>query len=416
MKRMSRVRGGKTAGVLAGLLLLCLVAAGCGGSDDGDDAAEATQAEETQAEETAATDEEAESADEPTDEPADTDSTEAEDAATDATEEESAGADGGAGTPAPQPLAERTEVTMLYTADVLVFAAPLLANYFDEFEAENLDVTLEIVPPADGVVLLTQDRADLMMTGVNPGHLSLFMEGAPIRYVAGNLGEPLPETESVYMRKELLDEDGNPDLDRIPGTTWMVSIGGGGGFGASGALPSYRWLTSNGVDPSTINAQNSPSMGDTALGLINGQFDAALVLSPAWEDVVESDCCIRLDGTIAADGVYVANTRFLEEDAEVAEAVFRAIMRTHRTYLQGDYLEDPEVVTALSEVLGQPEDGIRTLPPMRFSTDLNIETIEPLIPEYEAMFRFSGLIEYEGNVTLEQAIDTSPVDAVLASE
>jgi NitT/TauT family transport system substrate-binding protein len=277
-------------------------------------------------------------------------------------------------------------------------------------------VQMEIVPPADATVLLSQGQADLVMTGVNPGHLSLMKEGAPIRYVAGTLGETLPDSESVYMRKELLDAQGNPDLEKVKGSTFMVSIGGGGGFGASGALPTYRWLKRNGLGPDDIVAANAPSMGDAALGLINNQFQASLVLTPAIADVVASDCCVRLDDTIAADGVFLANTNWLTDNAEVAEALFRALMRTHRTYLQGEYRANPETAAALSEVLKQPAEAIAKLPPMKFNPNLSIESIAPLIPLYEEMFRFAGVIEYEGNVTREMAVDTSPIDAVLAGE
>jgi NitT/TauT family transport system substrate-binding protein len=304
----------------------------------------------------------------------------------------------------------------LYTSDVLVFAGPLLAQFFGEFEKENLDVQMEIVPPADGTVLLAQGEADIVMTGVNPGHLSLMNEGAPVKYVVGTLGEELPETESVYMRKEFLDAAGNPDLDKVRGSTFMVSIGGGGGFGASGALPTYRWLKANGLGPDDITAANAPSMGDASLGLINGQFAASLILTPAITAVEESGCCVRLPDTIAADGVFLANTDWMADEPEVVEAFFRALIRTHRTYLQGDYKTDPEVAAALAEVLGQPEEAIATLPDMRFNPNLSIETIASRLADYEEMFRIAGVIEYDGTVTRDMAIDTSPVDAVLAGE
>lgn len=318
----------------------------------------------------------------------------------------------GPNTPEPRPVDDRTRVTIAYAAPVTVFATLLLADHFKEFEKENLDVSIEVVPPADATLLVAQGRAQIQLTGVNPGPLNLMGEDAPLRYVAGTMGDH-PEEESYYIRKELLGEDGEPDPEKIKGSTVMVGLGGGE-YGNSGALAMYRWLGEHGLEPDDIKPVHVPSMSDAAAALERDQVQASLVLSPAWIDVMASDCCVRLDGARSVtNAMYLANNDWLSDQPEVAAAVFRALMRTNRTYLQGDYRDNPETMAALAEVLGQPEDAIAQIPPSEFDPDLGIEKTIASVTDYEDMYRFAELLSYDGNLTSEQLTNTSPVEAVL---
>ncbi len=358
--------------LLALLLALALIAAACGGDDSDDGAATTT---------TAAGD----------------------DGSGD-------GAGEGPNTPAPRPLATNESITVLYAAPIEPFASIFLADAFGEFEKENLDVTLQQIPGPDGTTLLSQGRAEVQLIGLSAGVFNQVAAGTPFKFVASTFVDDAPQA-GHYIRKEYLDASGEPDYERLKGTNVAAGIGGGG-WGNPGALPLWQWAQEGGeISLDDMNPITVPTASDAALALVNDSVSIAIGLTPAWASIIDSGCCEKLVDQIEA-GAFMTTETFLTDRPDVADAFFRAIMRTNRTYLQGDYKTDPEVVAAMATAFNQPEDLLAGLPALGFSPDLDL-AFRDVIPVAQRQFRASELLSYPDDIPADEMIDTSPVDRLL---
>ncbi|HEU5151257.1 MAG TPA: ABC transporter substrate-binding protein [Iamia sp.] len=316
----------------------------------------------------------------------------------------------GPGTPEAQPLPQEETVTVVYSAAIEAWANILLADALGEFEAENLNVEIETLPGPDGTLLVGQGRADVQPAGISAAVLNGIAAGQPIAWVANTFVEDAPKA-GFWIHNDYLT-DGEPDPEKLAGTQVMPGIGGGG-FGNPGALPLWRTMQEIGLDPDDVEAVSVNTPADAAALLENGSASISLGLTPYWSTIEDSGCCTFLVPTTVS-GSFLVNTDFIEDRPEVAQAFFRAIMRTNRTYLQGNYHEDEEVVTALAEATGVPAETLREQPPLGFSEDLAIE-IEEVLPDFQEQFRTFDLLSYDEDLDVEQMINTEPVEAILGS-
>jgi NitT/TauT family transport system substrate-binding protein len=316
----------------------------------------------------------------------------------------------GPGTPEPQPLPEEETVTVVYSAAIEAWANIVLADALGEFEAENLNVEIETLPGPDGTLLVGQGRADVQPAGISAAVLNGIASGQPMAWVANTFVDDAPKA-GFWIHDDYLT-DGEPDAEKLAGTQVMPGIGGGG-FGNPGALPLWHAMQDIGLDPDDVEAVSVNTPADAAALLENGSASISLGLTPYWSTIEESGCCTFLVPTTVS-GSFLVNTDFIEERPEVAQAFFRAVMRTNRTYLQGNYHEDEEVVAALAEATGVPVETLREQPPLGFSEDLAIE-IEAVLPDFQEQFRTFGLLSYDEDLDVEQMINTEPVDAILGS-
>lgn len=318
------------------------------------------------------------------------------------------GAGSGPGSPAPQPLAKKEKVVLVYSAPIEAWANVLLAQQFGEFEAENLDVQIQTIPGPDGSVLVAQGKADVQTAGVSAGILNAIAGGQPVRYVASTYVEDAPLAgfwiDNKYMN------DGKPDAEKLKGTRVVPGIGGGG-FGNPGALPLWNWMQEVGLGANDFQLIDVTSPQDAAMAIQNGTASISIGLTPQWASIEDSGCCSFFIPTVVS-GSFLVNQKFMQERPEVAQAFFRAIMRTNRTYLQGDYHQDQKVVAALASQTKVPAETIAAQPPLGFSADLELATVD-VLPDFQAQFRAFDLLSYDQDLKVDQMIDTSPVDAVL---
>lgn len=331
----------------------------------------------------------------------------------------------GPGTPEPVPLAETTEVVVSYAGAYEDYATAILADELGEFEKENLDVSFAVLPPADGVVQLAQRRVDLLVTGVSVVTLNAMAQGTPVRIVGNIHSGAIPAGEGLWVRNELF-EDPDPvtvdagavetataddvDVDEVPG---MKIVTGPGGITGGVSVFVERWLASVGHSVADVEMLSMGS-SDALVALKSGAIDAAYLPTPIWTQMDGQDFARQVDiGEGAPVTAFLMNQDFMADEPEVARAIVRALVRTARTHLDGDYHADPEVMAALEEPLGIPAGDIAAGDPKEF-VDL---TFDPAFIE-EAQELWLGLDEevlsYDEPLTVEDVADTSIVEVVKA--
>jgi NitT/TauT family transport system substrate-binding protein len=312
---------------------------------------------------------------------------------------------------APQPLATRTSVTITTPVKVEPFAPAFMADYFGEFEKENLDVSVQVLPPSDAYVALNQGSTQLHLDGLTAAFLNNKHQGSDLVWVANIHHLPAESQEGFWVRNDMLDASGKVDPAKIPGMRIAL---GTGGVGVAGALPVAVWLEDNGY--SLRDIEPMPLGGaDGLVALENGSVDASYVISPFWLQLVDNDCCTFVEtwpGGFSAS-VYTMSQGFIDDEPEVARAIFRAIARTIDTYLQGDYHADPEVLAGLSAELGAPEESIKAGPSLVFDSNLSFDT--EVVEQIQRMWIDVGdVLAYDEPLPPDVVVENQVIEDVLA--
>lgn len=319
-----------------------------------------------------------------------------------------AGPTSGPGSPAPDPLAERTSVTVSPAVAIEPFAPVYLAQAMGEFEKENLDVEISELQPNDGYVATARGDVHVQVGGVNAAFLNAVDGGTELRWLA-NVHQTGPDSQDgLWVRNEFLQDDDSVSEDDL--RSMQIAIGAGGASSTS-ALPVSDWAEEQGVSLSELNLL--PLGGnDIAIALEQGSIGAGYVLSPAWITIRDSGCCTLVTPLPAlAASTYTMSASFIEEQPEVAEAIMRAIARTVRTYLQGDYHADDEVMSALSEAFGTPVESMRQTPPLVFDPDLGLDV--EVLERIQEMWIDNEVLQFDEPLPLDRLVDRSVVESVV---
>lgn len=308
---------------------------------------------------------------------------------------------------APRPLAERTKVTISPIVAVEPFAAVYLADHFGEFEKENLEVEISELGATDAYLLMSRGDVDLQIAGVNAGMMNLVSSGVDLRFIANAHQASGLGDDGLWVRNENF-EDG----DIVPSTLDGMKIAlGSGGYASTAVLPVDEWLDANGGDLGDINPV-AITGSDMLVAIEQGAVDAAYATAPISIQVRESGCCTLVTPQPPfAASAYAMTETFIEEEPDVARAIVRAIARTVRDHLQGDYHADEEVSTALSEILGIPVEALRSQEPLVFDPDLGLDL--DALESLQRIWIDLDAVEYDEALDLSDLSNTSIVRSVL---
>jgi NitT/TauT family transport system substrate-binding protein len=320
--------------------------------------------------------------------------------------------------PAPQPLAERTPATIALVFNIETFAPALLAEHFGEFEKENLDVTLVNVPSNEGTVMVASGQAQLKMSGISAAFYNAVQSGVDVVWLANVHQNSEDSKEGVWMRNEFYDTNGNVIPEKLVGADIAT---GSSGIGSPSTYAVNAFLEDNGVSLDQINAI-SLSGSDLLVAVENGSVDGGYVLTPQWlqleagDDAQYAGMYGGFDGAGFSASTYEMSRSFIEDEPEVAQAIMRAIVRTVRTYLQGDYHSDPEVLAALAEVTGSPADAIASSPSLVFNPDLPLNG--QMMEDIQTMWLESApdTLNYDTPIPVDEITDRSIIEAILAED
>jgi NitT/TauT family transport system substrate-binding protein len=286
----------------------------------------------------------------------------------------------GPNTPAPKPLATMTDVTASVPfLNIEGYAPLLLANYFGEFKKENLNVTIQTVTTNNLVVLMQQGKVDFAPAAPSAGIFNAIQGGADIKGIGGGVMFSKDDLQGYYLRKGLIGSDGKFNPCDLKGK--KVSTGSATGLGAPSVVELASYLAKCNL---TVNDVTIVPQGGTDLfaALSAGAVDAGYLADPIWPQAVSAGMLLIQPFTAGITSYFMGPIR--TKQPEVAAAIARAMIRTVRTYLQGDYRADPTVHAAMMKALGATEAQLTGPSPLVFSPDWKfpVDLIAPIEAEW----------------------------------
>jgi NitT/TauT family transport system substrate-binding protein len=335
----------------------------------------------------------------------------------------------GPGTPAPRPLATQATLTLSRgLLSVLSYSSVLLAQELGEFAKENLEVRFVSENAVNSLLLLQQGRIDGSILGLNAGVFNAIAAGADVRFVLpfGSAGPGDPS--GFWARREVLTPDGRFDPCVFtrgvrPNGTTVVSLGDPTGLGSPVMIALGRLIEQ--CPGQTLQSVHDRITVSTVIGanlliaLQQGAVDLAFLLSPLPDTPGIGDYAalaysigVNDPGTDYA-GWTLGPIR--DKQPAVAEAFVRAVIRTVRTYLQGAYLANPDVLNALARALGVPADVLSKSRPIVFRPDQRLRTGTGLAQLQGYWADVGGMLSYEKPLDGSRVVDVSLVDHVTHS-
>jgi NitT/TauT family transport system substrate-binding protein len=314
----------------------------------------------------------------------------------------------GPGTPAPKPLPTMTNVTASVPfRDIEAYAPLMLADYFGEFKKENLNVKIEEVQTNNLVVLMQQGKIDFAPAAPSAGVFNAIAAGADIKGVGGGVEFGADDKQGYYLRKGLI-KNGTFDPCDLKGK--KVSTGSATGLGSPAVVELAAYLAKCNL---TVHDVNIVPLGgsDLLAGLEAGAVDAGYLADPIWPKAVDAGMLLIQPFTASITSYFMGPIR--TEKPEVAAAILRALIRTVRTYLQGDYRSDPKVREALIKSLGSSEAELQGPSPLKFTTDFAFP-VSSVAPIQDAWLQVGGLLNYSKALPESAYFDDGPRQAALS--
>lgn len=292
----------------------------------------------------------------------------------------------------PQPLADPTTVTVTVGTKAEVNAALLLADKLGEFAKENITINLVQMPSADAIPALAQGKTDMASSGIGAVYFNGINSAADMRLVFP--GATKNPADGLYVPID--PATGEPgEVTKIATIT---------GPGSMYIVPIERYLESVGKTIEDV-AIERVELADMQLALENGAVDAAWVNAPVTNALDATGEYKRVIGYEDGEyGIgYFLGPNLLHDRPEVGQALVRALARTIRDHLSGDYKADDATVAALAEVLESTPEAIRETPSMTFDAELPTDGLQAA---QAAWLKIGDLLEYD--VALEPSAYTDP--------
>jgi len=319
------------------------------------------------------------------------------------------------GSPAPQPLPEMTTVKMA-SAFRLEFNSPvLLAESMGEFEKENIRFEFVNLGFADAVPQLASGQLDVAIGGFEVALYNAGHQGLPVKAVMGNYFPPDAGDYSVaqtglWCRRDAFSNPQDPDPAEVEDMTWATSVG----KGSSAIYYSVAELRKRvpDLEVEDLQVERIPS-ADTVTALENGAIDCGVLLDPLWLQVADDPDYVMMATQTPGEplGLVAFGRTLLQDKPEVGEAFTRAVIRTINTYFQGDYHEDQAVLEEIAKVTNQPDTTRLTQTP---SLVMDWEIREGTTDRMQELFIDLGVItEYAEPVPEQDVVDRSFYEAVV---
>ncbi|HMG45481.1 MAG TPA: hypothetical protein VK611_29380 [Acidimicrobiales bacterium] len=312
---------------------------------------------------------------------------------------------------APQPLDERGELTFSLSGNFEFVFPVQLAVEMGEFDKENLDVEIITISATEQLADLAGGQADIAGIGAAAAAMNAVDQGIELQFFQNTHDAPSPGTsEGLWVDKDKLTDDGELDPDQVDGLRIVLGT-------QKEASPTVYVLKTalDAVDKEVgdVEVMGLNPNADSLVALQNGAVDGAHLLSPFSDDPGLAECCALVQETIPA-GKYAAMKEDLEGDPELYEAFVRALVRTQRTYLQGNYHQDPEVAPILAEFTGAPQETVEAAATWYGFGD-EARNDEEMVEELQDMWLgFGEILSYDEAHPVEDFSTQAVVEAVNA--
>jgi NitT/TauT family transport system substrate-binding protein len=307
-------------------------------------------------------------------------------------------------------LAQKTTVTLALPVQAESYLPMEVGKELGEFAKENIDLNITVLPIPDSTVLLAQGKVD-MVTGFFVTTLNAEAGGARIKLFAP-LGAFAPSGKAgLWVRKDLADASGTVDPCSLKGK--KISFGGSAGLGATSSWWVQQWMDTCKTGASVKGVQLSTlGGGDLVAALQSGGVDGGALYDPNWHDPDSKGYAVlAVPNYKGVLGGYMYGPS-LSGKPEVLDAIVRALLRTTRTYLQGNYKTNPNVVAASAKELGVPAATFTSAPPLVFDPNMKWDT-SVVTSVQKTWMSIGGLLTYDKPLTIDQVYDPTHVNKVL---
>jgi NitT/TauT family transport system substrate-binding protein len=299
----------------------------------------------------------------------------------------------------PQPLPERTTLVVSAVANLEVFTPLYVADVFGEFEKENIEIEIALLPATEAVPALALGQVDVSAVGITPTLFNLVSEGVDIRIVYP--GPSSAEGDGLWMSTEWLD------TESMDGTIPRIVTPTGPGLLD---VPVYAWLENQGYSREDIVLEHLP-LSEIATALDQGIYDGAWLHSPTFLPFAENRSASLVseypDGQTGIG--YAFGPRLLAEEPEVGEAFLRALLRAQVTYLAPGYKSDSQLMGALAQVLDRTPEQLQQTAELTFLTEFDTTLYDQ---GQEVWLALGDILNYDRPLPASAFIDTGILDGM----
>lgn len=316
----------------------------------------------------------------------------------------------GPNTPAPKPLpSEVTVNASLPFRNIEAYAPLLLAEHFGEFKKENIKINIQLVQTNNLVVLMQKGDIDVAPAAPSAGLFNAIAGGADIKGIGGGVGWSPANHQGYYVRKSLLKPDGTFSCADLKGK--KVSTGSATGLGSPAVVELAAYLKTCNL---TVKDVTIVPLGgaDLLAGLDSGSVDAGNLSDPVWTTAEKTGHKLIIPFTASITSYWMGKIR--TEKPDVAAAIVRALIRTSRTYLQGDYRSNPQVKEGLIKAMGATEGQLTGPSSLMFDPDFKFP-IGNIAPIEAAWAEIGGIVNFAKPLPDDKLFDDTPRQTALAA-
>jgi NitT/TauT family transport system substrate-binding protein len=274
------------------------------------------------------------------------------------------------------------------------------------FADEGIEFELETIRSGnDAVIQLVAGNFDVAMGGANAALYNAAERGLDFRIVAPMHAETPPVATPLIISANRTDEI--QEVADLEGQTVAVHA-----FGAAIEYWMVEALSQGGLtlDDVTLQAVVFPNMPGA---LEAGEIDAAVMTEPLVT-ISEGNDVVSVLSEDFIDGFYATyvymSTEWMEDNPDLARRFMRAYLRACRD-LQGDYMNE-EIAAMVEQYTEVPAPVVMQSRPATFSPDgqIPVENLATL-QEY---FMERGYLEYEELLDVETFVDQELAEEVAA--
>jgi hypothetical protein len=110
---------------------------------------------------------------------------------------------------------------------------------------------------------------------------------------------------------------------------------------------------------------------------------------------------------------HCCSTKFIHEQPKAALGFLRALVRGAHD-AQGSYLKDPAIAASIAKQTSLKVAAIKNATPYAIDPNLDIAKFEGQLRDQEAVHREHGELDYQGQLSFANVIDTSLVHQAAA--
>lgn len=304
-------------------------------------------------------------------------------------------------------LTEPADVTInVASRAVLDFSAPLLAEELGVFDDYGINLTIESVPTNEAVPLLATGKVDAVIGGLNAGVFNAIGAGSDLRVVApANYQSPESKIGTWASAEWLAGRDFEPSMLKVS------KHASSQGYQGITMVNYVRLLKEGGLTVDDVDIVTMPQT-DQVVALETGAISTGTP-SPAGADALERSGKATYIAQQIPTGwpvtVFTFGPSLLEDRPEVGMAFVAALRALYTDYLQGDYIENPEVFDALVKVSEQTPEAVRSAVPFIYGPEMSIP--DDYISAMDETWRlFPDVLQSEKPFTFDDVIDTRFMD------